>query len=567
MNDDAALLDRYARDGSEDAFSELVSRHLGLVYHAALRQVAGDTRRAEEVAQTVFIDLARKAAQLSRRPCLVGWLHTSTRFAATNLRRAEHRRQIREREAFAMHEIQSASPVDAAWERLGPVIDDALHDLGERDREAVLLRYFEGLTFAAVGAKLSVTEDAARIRVERALEKIRRSLAHRGVNSTATALATVLGGHAAVAAPAGLAAQITAGTFAAGAGIGTGVAGLGLFTLMSTTKTIAVTGALLVLSGLALYQGVEAKRARAALAAAQKDHAALLSKVSDLERQVAASTARARAAEDEGATLLNAFDEAANARAGAALAPAPAERITRETVDARYKRALELARSGQAKEALAEFLWCFDDGMPRVPSFSGVRQSILLTQIAELAKTYPPALDALRKRRDDAERAMLANASDDDAALAFAGINGVLNENARTLQVWDQLAPGDSRRTAMGPRVYDDLAKARRYGDAAQAMPWRNMSLLFQTMSDRIPEAAGGDTSEAGKLRRERMDYLVKQTSGHIEVLAGAGDIEHASELAVRLLTFDDSPGTRALVREGLARAGRPGLLDADAGP
>ena len=188
MNDDPALLRRYAQDGAEDAFSELVSRHLGLVYHAALRQLGGDTRRAEEAAQAVFIDLARKASKLSRRPSLAGWLHTSTRFVATNLKRTEHRRQVREQEAFAMNEALSPDRSDADWQRLRPVIDDALHELGERDREAVLLRYFEGMNFAAVGAKLSLSEDAARVRVERALEKVRRASGARAVVTAASGL-------------------------------------------------------------------------------------------------------------------------------------------------------------------------------------------------------------------------------------------------------------------------------------------------------------------------------------------------------------------------------------------
>ena len=566
MNDDAALLEHYARSGAEDAFSELVSRHLALVYHAALRQVAGDTRRAEDVAQAVFIDLARKAAHLSRRPCLVGWLHTSTRFAATNLRRAEHRRQIREREALAMHEIQSASPIDTAWERLRPVIDDALHDLGERDREAVLLRYFEGLTFAAVGAKLSVTEDAARVRVERALEKIRRALAHRGVTSTSAALATVLGGHAAAAAPDGLASQIAAGTFAAGAGVGAGAAGLGLLTLMSTTKTAAVTGALFLLAaGIAIQQGLENRQSRASLAATQNEHAALLSKISELERQLTASAARARATEDEGATLLATLDAAAKAGAvsptGSTASTAP---ITRAMVDARFKRARELAKNGHAKEALEEYLWCYDEGMLRIPYYFGVRQSYVLGEIAEIGKTYPPALDALRERRDKAELAMLGG-DDHEAASIFASINNALDENARTLRFWDQLPADDIRRSALGSEIYDELAQAKRYQEAIQAMPWHTMSILFHTMSDRQADMASDKTPNAEKRRQEEKARLVKQTAGHIEVLAGAGDLDHARELAVRLLTFDDSPETQALVKEGLSRVGRLTLLDAGA--
>src|SRR5476651_1834177 len=124
MNDDAALLRRYSGDRDEGAFAELVQRHLALVYGAALRQLGGATHRAEEVTQSVFTDLARKASSLARRDDLAGWLYTSTHFAAAKLKRAEQRRQTREQEAHTMHELLSGSPSEADWERLRPVLDD-----------------------------------------------------------------------------------------------------------------------------------------------------------------------------------------------------------------------------------------------------------------------------------------------------------------------------------------------------------------------------------------------------------------------------------------------------------
>jgi RNA polymerase sigma factor (sigma-70 family) len=230
MNDDAALLRQYADQGSEAAFAELVRRHLGLVYHAALRQTNGDTHRAQDVAQEVFTSLARKARTLAQRPTLAGWLHTSTRYAALQSLRTERRRQTREQEAYAMTDTLRPDPSDAEWERLKPFVDEALHSLNERDREAVLLRFFEGRPFAEVGAKLAVTEDAARVRVDRALDKLRATLARHGVTSTAAALAVTLATQAGAAAPAGLAATITGGALVAGA---TPVV---IFSLMNLTK-------------------------------------------------------------------------------------------------------------------------------------------------------------------------------------------------------------------------------------------------------------------------------------------------------------------------------------------
>src|SRR4051812_47613149 len=104
MPDDAELLRRYAEENFEPAFTELVQRHLGLVYSAALRQVGGDAHHAEDVTQTVFSTLARKAASVARHPVLVGWLYTATHHAAAKVRRAEGRRSVREHEAHLMHE-------------------------------------------------------------------------------------------------------------------------------------------------------------------------------------------------------------------------------------------------------------------------------------------------------------------------------------------------------------------------------------------------------------------------------------------------------------------------------
>src|ERR1043166_3733374 len=151
LADDAELLKRYVHDRSESAFSELVQRKAGLVYSAALRQVDGDMLLAQDVSQTVFIDLARKAAQLTGRAELSSWLYTSTRFAALKALRSKHRRKIREREAHTMQEIERDTMTDADWEKLRPLLDSALCDLPEPDRAAVLMRYFEGQPFAAMG--------------------------------------------------------------------------------------------------------------------------------------------------------------------------------------------------------------------------------------------------------------------------------------------------------------------------------------------------------------------------------------------------------------------------------
>jgi RNA polymerase sigma factor (sigma-70 family) len=238
MTTDAELLRQVAATRSEAAFAELVQRHVNLVYTAALRQVNGDEHFAKDVAQMVFADLARKAGSLARRETLTGWLYTSAHFAAAKIVRGENRRRDRE-EKFMREPISETAP-DADWEKLRPTLDDAMHELNETDREAILLRYFENRQFVQVGAKLGLNENAARMRVERALEKLRGAFAKRGV-TTATALASVISANAIQTAPANLAATLTTASIA--------TAGTGTFTLlkiMTATKLKLAFSALVV---------------------------------------------------------------------------------------------------------------------------------------------------------------------------------------------------------------------------------------------------------------------------------------------------------------------------------
>jgi RNA polymerase sigma factor (sigma-70 family) len=244
MTPDSELLRRYVGTHSEEAFAELVQRHVNLVYSAALRQVNGDAHLAQDVAQTVFTDLARKAASLSRRATLTGWLYTSAHFAAAKAVRTEQRRHAREQEAHTMRETIHTPAPEPDWEKLRPVLDEVMHKLKEADREAILLRYFENRQFAEVGAKLGLNENAARMRVERALEKLRDFLAKRSI-TMATALASVISANAVQIAPAGLAATLASASFA-GAGTGTTFTLLKLMTATKLTlgiSTLVIAGA------------------------------------------------------------------------------------------------------------------------------------------------------------------------------------------------------------------------------------------------------------------------------------------------------------------------------------
>jgi RNA polymerase sigma factor (sigma-70 family) len=247
--EDSDLLRRYVDRGSEAAFAELVRRRIGLVYAVALRQTRGDRHRAEDATQAVFTDLARKAASLARRPVLVGWLHRSAQFAAAGLIRAEQRRRAREQEAHTMEKIFAGDAPAPDWERLRPLLDETLNEMDERDRDAILLRFFDGRPFAEIGGRLRLSEGAARMRVERALDKLHAVLARRGITSTAAALGVALGQQIGAAAPAGLAATVTGGALAASAA---SVGGWGT-AFMSITKLQAVIAGAVAVAGTAGY--------------------------------------------------------------------------------------------------------------------------------------------------------------------------------------------------------------------------------------------------------------------------------------------------------------------------
>lgn len=302
MIEDAELLRCYVETHSEAAFAELVGRRIGLVYSVALRTTR-DAQRAEDVTQTVFADLARKATSLSNRAVLAGWLFRSAHFAALGLVRAERNRTAREWEAQTMLETLGSEEPSPDWEKVRPALDQVMSELSERDRDAIMLRFFDGRPFADIGARLQLTENSARMRVERALAKLHALLAMRGVTSTSSALAALLANQAAAVVPAGLAASVTgvalSGTAAAGAG--------GLTALWSVLSASKVTVSFAAVAALGITTAVlqlgQARTAAMALAADTKEHAVLRARLAELETQAQASN-RALTEQDKTADQL-----------------------------------------------------------------------------------------------------------------------------------------------------------------------------------------------------------------------------------------------------------------------
>ena len=226
---DQDLLGEFASDQSQDAFTALVQRHLGLVYCAALRQVRSP-QLAEEVAQSVFIDLARNAARLKPDTILTAWLYEVTRRTAINVIRGEVRRQLREQIALEMNAMNATAD---DWTQIEPLLDDAMHALDDIDRTAILLRFFENKSLREVGESLGTTDDTARKRVNRAVERLREFLTKGGITVGASGLALALSASAVQAAPVGLVATISTAAIAGTTIVATASA--------ATIKTIAMT--------------------------------------------------------------------------------------------------------------------------------------------------------------------------------------------------------------------------------------------------------------------------------------------------------------------------------------
>ena len=259
---DNRLLEEFAHGGSEEAFGELVRRHMNLVYSAALRHV-GNPGHAEEITQAVFIILARKAGRLGGKIVLSGWLYQTARLTSANFLKTERHRVQREQEALMRSTLNESEP--DVWTRIAPLLDTALGGLSEKDRDAVVLRYFDGRKLGEVGAALGTSEAGATNRVNRAVEKLRRFFAQRGLELPAAVLTSASAAHSVQAAPVALTACVTGAALAQGAAVSGATLTLieGTLKLMAWTKlkTAVATGVTLMLATGTTTVIVKARRA------------------------------------------------------------------------------------------------------------------------------------------------------------------------------------------------------------------------------------------------------------------------------------------------------------------
>lgn len=250
MLEDAECLHRYAETRDQSAFSDFVHRNLRLVYSAAFRQTSRDVHLAEDVTQIVFTTAAQQAKALARHPVISAWLHQTTRNAAIDALRSRQRRLHREETASAMTEVNTEPDNPPDWDKIGPELDKVVDSLRQEDRDAIILRFFGEKSFADIGRQLQLNENAARMRVERALEKMRVALSRKGIVSSVTALSVIMADKAAIAAPAGLGTASVAAALSAPAATGV-ISVLGILKIMSITKITAGLATVVALVSLA----------------------------------------------------------------------------------------------------------------------------------------------------------------------------------------------------------------------------------------------------------------------------------------------------------------------------
>jgi len=282
MTSDLDLLGQYARNQAHDAFTEIVRRHVDLVFSAALRQVRSP-QLAEEVAQSVFTDLARNAGKLQPDTVLTAWLYQVTRRTAVDVVRKESRRQLREQIASEMNAINATAP-DCT--HIEPFLDEAMHTLDETDRAAVLLRYFENKSLREVGQTLGTSDDAAQKRVSRAVERLREFLSKRGVTVGASGLVVLIAANAVQAAPIGLAATISAAAVLAGTTMAaTATATITKTIAITTLQKTVITAALAATIGAGFYKAHQASALRSQVQTLQQQQAPLAEQIAQLERE------------------------------------------------------------------------------------------------------------------------------------------------------------------------------------------------------------------------------------------------------------------------------------------
>jgi RNA polymerase sigma factor (sigma-70 family) len=402
---DAELLRQYLQQGSEEAFQALVRRHVDLVYGTALRRTR-NPQLAEEAAQNVFIALARKAPFLVERADLSGWLYKAALLKARERLREEARRNLRESVAANLGTTMKSD--DASRQAMAAALDDALLDLREKDRQALLLRFFENKNLREVGAALGVSEDAAQKRVSSALELLTHAFRRRGYAVAGTAAVTSLFAEAGSSAPAAFAAIVARAALQKSAAAS--LTGLGWLAtrilIMTKTQTLwlcVIVGAMPIASQ---WHATNSERARQRelsnqLAASERDLATMSDDEKRLQRRLDSARDRNSRLED---SITRRRGDATNR-----LAAANEAALYRWSDDSEFVR---VPKSLLNKVVLAE-----EAAIPKVDDPRIGRQRVVLSEDGKPSELLTTAL-GLDAAQDEALRASLKNFSRDFTELA-----------------------------------------------------------------------------------------------------------------------------------------------------
>ena len=248
-------------------------------------------------------------------------------------------------------------------------------------------------------------------------------------------------------------------------------------------------------------------------------------------------------------SALEGKDSLARARETAAYAK---KDDLKSQIDARYKLARALAEQNKDEEALKEFLWLYDDGMKQVVEFTGVRVAFLLSDLARLGARYPPAMEALRQRRDEAKKSFLAAPEAANSSTDLPYLNRCLSEDGATLELFDQLPKGSPGRKTLSQFILRELVTRQRYAEAVEIRPLKTFLKADSHWESRIKDPKSGSVFRS---------LYIKNCVQEIEALAGAGSLEDAAVLIKKALSLDATQETSDLVKAHLKRAGHPELL------
>ena len=382
---DQQLLREYTVCRSEAAFAELVRRHVDFVYSAALRMVC-DAHLAEDVTQGVFVALSRCAGQLTGRPTVSGWLHRTAQNLAANTVRSDVRRRAREQAAAAMNELNEP---DAVWQHIAPHLDNALAELSDADRDALLLRYFEGKSAREMAQSLGTSEDAAQKRVSRAVERLREAFARRGVNVGASALVAGISANAVQAGPAALSAMILTAAFMPGAAIQTAsvVGTAKTATLLPGIQKAVMVAAIAAGVGTGVYEARRASRLRSEAQTLTQLQGSLSDQVRQLRPERDAAANQLAATIQRGERFRLDLAEISRLRSEAARLQADSLELARLRTAAARKEATDA--SGGQTPVTNGAPYTFAKGLPS-PAKSG--------EIPPKPIHLPPVSEALREK-------------------------------------------------------------------------------------------------------------------------------------------------------------------------